>query len=268
MHLVFGGSYAKGLEVARKEYYGGNTDEHDYLGKACIAAILEWDENLDDPLVDETKSLLNCLCAILYYFDEYPMGPDWIAPLHFKGGDPAIEFTFALPLEWEHPDGNPLLYAGRFDMFVDYASEPAVYDDKTALQLGGQWIKGWNLNSQITGYIWAGQQTGFKTSTAIIRGVSILKKSFGTAQAIEHRTDFEVRSWHKLLHQNVKGMTEAFAEGEDAFLPSYGQACAAYGGCPYQQLCKKENWKEWIEPEFHEFIWNPLDIHKVEKSND
>lgn len=278
VHLVFGGSFAKGLEVARKEFYGlGNTDRVSYLGKAYIAAIREWNLHLDDPLVDEAKSLPACLCAIDFYFKEWPMASDWIKPLVQGDGEPAIEFTFALPLQIKHGfpikdgyvgyDDLPILYTGRFDMFADYASEPAVYDDKTAMQLGAQWIKSWSLNSQMTGYIWAAQQHGFKSSTAIIRGVSILKGSFGQAQAIEHRTDWEVASWYNLLHHNLQGMLDAFNDGPDAFLPSYGQACAAYGGCPYQMLCKKENWKDWIEPDFKVFVWDPLAINKVETTN-
>jgi hypothetical protein len=257
-HLVFGGAYARGLEVARKEYYGGNTDKPNYLGKALIAAIKEWDTELDDPLLDNSKSLLNCLCAILYYFDEYAMATDWLKPMAFEGGEASVEYTFALPLEWTHPSGDPMLYAGRMDMLVNYASEPAVYDDKTTSQLGAQWINSWSLNSQMTGYIWASRQAGFKSTTAIIRGVSILKHTFGTAQAIEHRTDWEIASWYDTLHHNLLGMLESFERGEDAFLPSYGQACSAYGGCPYKQLCKKENWHEWVEPDFHEYVWDPL----------
>lgn len=264
MHLVFGSAFAKGLEVARKEYYGvGNTNRADYLGKAFISAIREWNLHLDDPLLEETKSLTNCLCAIDYYFKEWPMATDWLKPLAYKGGEPAIEFTFAIPLSLQNNEA-PVLYTGRFDMFADYGGEPAVYDDKTASQLGGQWVRSWSLNSQMTGYIWAGREHGFQTNTAIIRGVSILKKSFGQAQCIEHRTDWEIRSWYNTLHHNLAGMLEAFAEGEDAFLPSYGQACAAYGGCPYQDLCKKENWKDWIEPAFRVFVWDPLENHTKE----
>lgn len=267
VHLVFGGAFAKGLEIARKEFYGlGNTDKSDYLGKAYIGAIQEWNLHIDDPMVGEAKSLTNCLCAIEYYFNEWPMATDWIAPFAYEGGEPTIEFTFALPLLLKH-NGEPILYSGRFDMFVDYASEPAVYDDKTASQLGAQWIRSWSLNSQMTGYIWAGQQSGFKTNTAIIRGVSILKNSFGQAQAIEHRTKWEVASWHDTLHHNLEGMLKAFNGGEYHFLPSYGQACAAYGGCPYQSLCKKENWKDWIEPDFKVFVWDPLETHSAESKD-
>ena len=269
IHLVFGAAYAKGLEVARKEFYTGNKDKASYVGKAMIAAIQEWHEANDDPMLDESKSLLNCLCAIDYYFEEFPMENDWVQPLMIDD-EPAVEFTFAMPLELKGPDGNPVLYAGRFDMFIDFQGNAAVYDDKTTSQLGQSWINGWNLDSQMTSYIWAGQQHGFNTTTAVIRGVSILKTKFGNAQAIEHRTDFEVRSWYNLVHHNLYDMIEAFDKGEDHFLPSYGQACKAFGGCPYAELCKKENWKDWIEPDFHEYVWNPLAIAGVkgEKETD
>jgi len=266
-HLVFGAAYAKGLEVARKEFYNGNHDKPNYMGKALIAAIREWDHSLDDPLEDENKSLYNCLCAIDFYFKEYPMATDWLQPIDNADGNPAVEFTFAIPLQLKGPTGDPVLYSGRFDMFADFQGGVAVEDDKTTTSLCAQWINSWTLDSQMTGYIWAGREHGFECSTAIIRGTSILKRSFGTAQAIEQRTDWEIESWYNLLHHNLYDMLEAYTKGEDHFLPSYGQACKAYGGCPYIQLCKKENWKDWIEPEFHEYIWNPLEIAGVKDEN-
>lgn len=265
MHLVFGGAYAAGLEVARKEYYGGNTDKVDYLGKAMIRAIKTWDLELKDPLLEETKSLPNCLCAILYCFETWPMETDWIEPLENADGSPAIEFTFALPIRDEHPvTKDPILYTGRFDMFVSFQGSKAIYDDKTTTQLGNSWVSGWDLDSQMTGYIWAGQQSGFPVKTALIRGVSILKTKFGHAQAIQHRTDWHIESWYNVLHKNLAGMLEAFAKGPNSFLPSYGQACKAYGGCPYRDLCDKENWEKWIEPTFRHFVWDPLKIAGVE----
>ncbi len=262
MHLVFGGAYAKGLEVARKEFYGGNTNKQDYLGKACIAAIKEWDLQLDEPLLDEVKSLPNCLGAILYCFDTWPMETDWLRPLENPDGSPTVEFTFALPLSAIHPaSGDPMLYTGRFDMFVDFQGAKAIEDDKTASQLGNSWVNGWDLDSQITGYVWASQQAGFEDlKTAIIRGVSILKRDFGHAQAIQYRTKWHIKNWHNVLHSNLEGMLEAFSKGPNAFIPSYGQACKAYGGCPYRELCDKENWESWIEPNFQHFVWNPLAI--------
>ena len=262
-HLVFGGAYAKGLEVARIEFYArGNTDKVNYIGKAMLAAIKEWDLELDDMLLDEAKSLPNCLMAILYYFETWPMATDWVGPLGVDHEDPAIEFTFAFPLDISRDD-HPMLYTGRFDMFVDFQGSHAIYDDKTASSLGNAWVNGWNMDSQMTGYIWAGKQAGFETKTAIIRGVSILKKSFGHAQAIQHRTDWEVDKWYETLHYNLGGMIYKFEAGPDEFRPSLGQACKAYGGCPYEMLCKKRNWKDWIEPEFHEYVWDPLAIAGV-----
>ncbi len=270
MHLVFGGAYAKGLEVARKEFYGGNTDKANYLGKACIAAIKEWDLQLDDPLLDETKSLPNCLGAILYCFETWPMVDDWLTPLKNADGSPTIEFTFALPISAIHPkSSDPILYTGRFDMFADFQGAQALEDDKTASQLGNSWVNGWDLDSQITGYVWAGQQSGYPNlKTAIIRGVSILKTSFGHAQAIQYRTKWHISNWYNVLHSNLDGMLKAFSKGPEAFTPSYGQACKAYGGCPYRELCDKENWEKWIEPNFHHYVWDPLAISGVKDEQD
>ena len=268
IHLTAGGAFAAGLEVLRKEYYGGNKAMHSCLARAYIAAIKHWDESLDDPLLDEAKSLPNVLCAIRYYAYEFPLSTDWIQPLRGENDEPLIEFTFALPLPYNNPQtGDPILYCGRFDMFADYGGEPAVYDDKTATQLGAQWVNGWALDSQMSGYIYAARQHGYDTHTAIIRGVSFLKKSFGNAQAIEHRTDFELNDWALTLEHNVQQMLHYWQKlgPLEPWPKSLGQACKAYGGCPYVSLCRKENWKEWIEPDFGVFVWNPLDL-TVEKN--
>ena len=269
MHLVFGGAFAAGLETARLEYYAhGNRDKADYLGKACIAAIKEWYSELDDPLDSEAKSLNNCLGAILYYFQTYPMESDWCEPLTYGDGKASVEFTFAIPLPQFHPaTKDPMLYTGRFDLLARFQGMPAIEDDKTATQLGKSWVEGWDLDSQVTGYIWAARQSGIETTTALIRGTSILKYDFGHAQAIQYRTEWHIENWYNVLNHNLDGMISCYEEGPESFLPSYGQACKAYGGCPYRDLCDKHNWDEWIEPDFHHYVWDPLAIAGVESSD-
>lgn len=265
VHLVAGGAYAAGLEEARNEYFGkGNRDKANYLGKALLAAIHEWHNrySTEDTMPDSPKSLANVLMAILYYFETYPLETEWLTPLTKSDGSPAVEFTFALPTDVKHPEtGMPILYAGRFDQFVDFKGEAALEDDKTASQLGNQWLISWSLDSQITGYVWAAKNSGYPMlKTAIIRGVSFLKTKFGHAQAIEYRTTYEVEQWHWTLEENLKDMTARFKQGPDAFRKSLGQACKAYGGCPYVELCKRENWRDWIEPAFHVYVWDPLAV--------
>ncbi len=267
IHLVAGGAYAKGLETMRREFFSGNTDRTSYLGKALIAAIREWDKRLNDPLEDSAKSLTNVLCALVYYLEQFPLEHEILVPLRNQDG-PFVEFTFALPLSGEtHPQtGDPVLYCGRFDQFVDYGGAPAPFDDKTASQLGGSWVSGWALDSQLTGYIWAARQYGIRSSSAFVRGVSFLKRGFGNADAIEHRTDYEIEQWHRTASRNLSDMKQRYVEWADGdfknpfevFAPSLGQACKAYGGCPYLDLCRKGNWEQWIEPKYHVYIWDPL----------
>ena len=258
-HLVFGGSYAKGLEVMRLEFYKGEQNKVIYAGKAMLEVIREWDRNCDDPLLDYNKNLPNCLCALLYYLETWPLHTDWIKPYGWKDHTDSVEFTFAIPLEIKHPvTGNPILYAGRFDLLADYASQPAVYDDKTTTQLGPSWIKQWGMNSQMTGYIWAARQHGYDTSTAIIRGVSILKRGFGHSQAIEHRQNWEIERWYNTMHKNLEDMIKAWERR--AFSYSLGSSCGNYGGCPFAEMCRHENWQQWIKTDFKIYKWNPLEI--------
>jgi hypothetical protein len=267
MHLVFGGAYAKGLETARRLWYMGERDLPHILGTALIEIIREWHTELADPLLNEAKSLPNCLGALLYYFETWPLDRDWVEPTLING-KPAIEFSFALPIGVGHPESqDPILYTGRYDMLADFQGGLAIYDDKTATQLGASWVRGWDLDSQVTGYMWGAQQHGFRVDTAIIRGVSILKHQFGHSQAIQYRTKWHIESWTNLMHRNITDMIEAFQAGPDEFLPSYGQACKAFGGCPYRDLCDKENWEEWIEPDYQHYVWDPLKRIEVNHAN-
>ena len=261
IHLLAGGAYAAGLEQLRLSYFrDGEREKARYIGVGLIAAIRHWYSLDEDPRLDEVKSLPNVLCAIYYYTTQFPLGTDWLTPI-VDEGNPLVEFTFAIPLEQRHPrSGNPLLYTGRFDVFAEYAGNPAVYDDKTTQRLGPSWIKQWELDSQISGYIWAAREYGYDCDTAFIRGVSFLKRSCGNAQAISHRTDFEIRDWRNTLDYTLDQMLELY-ETRTVFPKSLGNACKEYGGCPYVSLCKKENWREWIEPEFNVHVWNPLDLH-------
>ena len=67
------------------------------------------------------KSLDRMVGALEYYFDQYPLDTD-PARIALVGGIPGIEWSFALPIPFNHSTtGNPLLYCGRTDAVVDFA---------------------------------------------------------------------------------------------------------------------------------------------------
>ena len=181
VHLVAGGAYAKGLEVARRAFYEDKRppDECEALG---IGALIQAYGNFECP-PDSAKSLERTAGALEFYFDQYPLGVDNAIPITWGDGRRGIEFSFAEPLSIFHPEtGDPILYTGRSDMVVDFAGGVYIEDDKTASSLGASWSKQWEHRSQFTGYCWGARRIGIPAQGVLVRGVSILKTKYDTQQ--------------------------------------------------------------------------------------
>src|ERR1700758_3691273 len=158
IHLLAGGAYAKGLEVARKAYCEGDRPEV-ALQKGIVALITEYG---DADAAGTAKTLDRMVGALEFYFDRFPMESDpcRIATI---AGVPAVEWSFALPLPFTHPDtGEPLLYAGRTDAIMEFVGGLYCLDDKTTSSLGESWSRQWTLRGQFTGYAWAARTLGIR----------------------------------------------------------------------------------------------------------
>ena len=256
VHLVFGGTLAKGLETFRKAYYGEGKQIIDCYTDALHAMILEWGD-FEEP-EGTAKTFANCVLALMAYFEQYNPAEDVVRP-YMHDGEPAVEFSFALPIPGVfHPQtGDPILYTGRFDMLGTYGNSVFVVDEKTASQLGQGWQAQWRLASQLTGYCWAAQQFGYKVQGAIIRGVGIYKTYFAHQMVIQQRPQWMLDRWLRQLQRDVRRMISLWEEGEwDMSLDS---ACSNYGGCPFMTLCESPMPENWVETEYEISGWNPLE---------
>lgn len=255
VHLVAGAAFARGCEVVRKLVWGDGHDLESALAEGIIAAL---DEYGDFECPDKINKTPERVCeALVEYFSEYPPATDHIQPF-FHDDKPAVEFSFAIPLDIAHPEtGEPILYAGRFDCIGQYQNGLWVVDEKSTSQLGASWLKNWHLRSQITGYCWAARQFGIPVNGAIIRGISFLKKSFGHAEAIEFRPDWMIDRWYFQLHMDITRMVECWNNGYWDF--ALDHACASYGGCTFQRLCTVNNPEQWVSQYYHVRRWSPLD---------
>lgn len=257
VHLHFGGAYAAGLEAGRKAYYDQALPPDEAVAQALHAATMYWGQY--DPPEDTAKTYPRLLLALCEYFEQYPLETEKLRPFVLANGKSAVEFTFALPIPGIfHPTtGQPLLYGGRFDMLCEYDNALFVEDDKTASQLGSQWMRNWLLDSQFTGYCWAAREFGYPVAGAITRGLSILKTGFGHAQSITYRPDWQIDRWLALLQHNVRLMIAYWQQG---FYP-YAldkHSCNSYGGCAYHQLCESPNPEQWVALNYEPRNWNPL----------
>lgn len=258
IHLLAGGTFAKCLEVFRLCFYEHKMSHEDSLAHSIYEGIREW--GTEDPLDEEHKSLWNTLFAVIAHFDEFKPDTDYLKP-HFVRGKPAVEFTFALPLELDHPQHDqPILYSGRFDMLGEFNGTLFVEDDKTAARLGQTWNAQWEMNSQITGYVWAAQEFGYKTAGAIIRGTSIQTYDIKFAVSTQYRSERDIQRWMWQTLEDTQRLREIWNYDERWHF-NLGYECAT---CPYQTLCRAENWEEWIEGNYVIRVWDPLAIHKYD----
>jgi hypothetical protein len=256
VHLHAGQAFAKALEVTRTAFYSeGKTSEESL--QAGAEALIEAYGHFDEPH-DTAKTLPRMLGALDYYFEAWPLDSDPLKPHEWAPGKFGIEFSFASPLPFDHPvTGDPLLYTGRADMLAEMGGALYIEDDKTASQLGSQWLHQWDLRSQFTGYCWSAKRVaGLPVQGAIVRGVSILKTKYDHAQLITYRQDWMIDRWINQVLHDLARMREAWESGY--FDYNLDEACNSYGGCLFRRICLTEHPGPWLQMDYEQRVWDPL----------
>jgi hypothetical protein len=266
VHLHAGAAFARGLEVARIEFYGNGKSAQEAVGLGAIALTRSYGEfSPTNPYSGKTWD--GMLGAYAAYFLKWPLDSDPLIPLRKIDGTPYVEFSFAVPVPGtRHPDtGDPILYTGRADMIGEVQGLKFIVDEKTTSLLGASWSRQWDLRGQFIGYVWAAQQSGIDVCGSRIRGISILKSGYGTADAVMYAQQWKIDSWLRSLRYDVDRMVRLWVGSESrnsaashAWPQAYDHACTAYGGCPFVELCSVEHPEEWAETNFREEVWNPL----------
>lgn len=255
VHLHAGAAYARGLEVARESFYV-NGESAETSVAAGLGALLEAYGNFECP-DDSAKSASRMAGALEFYFDRYPLGVDDAVPIILPSGKHGIEFSFAEPLDFSHPEtGEPLLYCGRMDMVVKKMGMTLGEDDKTTSSLGASWSRQWDLRSQFTGYTWGAKRAGIKLDGFLIRGVSILKTKYDTQEAITYRPEWQLDRWEAQLLRDIRRMVECWESGYWDY--DLDHACVEYGGCPFRHVCLTREPESVLEMQFQRRQWNPV----------
>lgn len=255
VHLVAGGAFAKGIEVARKVFYEEGQSEETAIGQGIQALLLAYGDF--DPPADSAKSPTRMAGALEFYFENYPLEQASAVPVKFNDGKLAIEFSFAEPLSIDHPvTGDPILYTGRADMIAEFCGGVYAVDEKTTSSLGASWGKQWEMRSQFTGYQWAANKTGLNVQGTLVRGVSILKTKYDHLQHVTYRSPYEVDRWLDQVHRDIKRAIGMWKDGYWDF--SLDHACAEYGGCSMVSVCKSATPEDWLPMYFERKVWDPL----------
>lgn len=269
IHLHAGGAFAKGLEMARRAFYEENLSSFQAIAIGREALIEEYGTfDTDFGYLDHAKSCAGMLRAFEDYFFQYSLDHDTLVPITTPDGSRGIEFSFAAPIDILHPvTGNPILYAGRFDMLAVEDGVQWGVDEKTTGSLGESWNKQWDLASQFTGYTWGAHRYGFPIVGFRIRGIGLLKTKITHAQPIIYRPQWMVDRWYKQLLRDVQMMVALWendpGDGSE-FDFDLDAACSSYGACPYKKLCMSPQPEDWVKVGFKTSDWSPLQ-HKPEE---
>lgn len=259
IHLISGGAFAKGLEVTRRKFFEENLSFDDALCWGAAALLAEY-----GPIEPNPKHILknawNMVGALEFYFTQWPIDQIML-PERFDDGKWGIEFSFALPIPGvTHPEtGEPILYAGRFDMIgIHHLLKMRLgEDDKTTTQLGQQWRDQWRLSNQISGYCWGAQQHGIPLRGFNIRGTALrIRESYESEDLPVLRGAREINHFEKNLTTTVKRMINSWNRNYFERVDSY--ECAKFGGCDYMRLCEAEDPEQWIDGYYVPNTWNPL----------
>lgn len=254
IHLRAGKAFASGIEAARRAFYIEGLPSRDAEAIGLGALVREYGS--EDPPEGSTKTWDRMAGALEFYFENYPLGADGSPPIRV-GASHGIEFSFAEPLDIAHPEtGDPILYTGRADMVAEAFGGVFTYDEKTASQLGASWLRQWEHRSQFTGYTWALRRQGFRVDGVVVRGVSILKNDYGTAQAITYRSGWEIDRWEQQTLRDIRRMIQCWEEGYWDY--NLDHACTEYGGCALQRVCKSPDPQKWLEIDFVQRVWDPV----------
>jgi len=280
--LHAGGCFATALEHVYKAIWEQNKSLSDALDFGHAAFALAWGD-FEIPEYKVTgKTFDNTWDAVLEYFKRWDPRSDYIPPYINSEGKPTIEYTFAIPLEPAfnetdyhggvfggtpethtdqfplHPDGEPFIYTGRFDMLGQYQGRPIIRDEKTSGKTAGSnWAEQWDFRAQFIGYTWACQQAGILADSVCVRGVSILKTKRDTAEAIKTYSDLTRARWLEQLRRDLWRLRRSWDAGY--FDYNMGDSCSAYGNCVFLTSCVAPPDQEasWLS-DFAVRRWNPL----------
>jgi hypothetical protein len=253
--LIAGGAFAKGLEVARKAFWEKGCSPEDSMAVG-LAALWRAYADPEVPEKKRMKSWERVSAAFAAYFERWPLGVDYLRPLHFEGRY-CIEFTFAIPLEVNHPvTGNPLIFAGRADQIVLYNGTPFCEDEKTRKYISGDFGDEFTLRAQFLGYAWAARQMGYPVQGTIVRGIALKLTDIDLAEAICYAEDWKLDRWYVQTILTLRRMVRCYGTGYWDF--NLGDTCTSWNGCQYKFLCSKQDPEPWIEGNYEPNDWNPL----------
>ncbi|ATB52674.1 hypothetical protein PVS_38 [Vibrio phage vB_VspS_VS-ABTNL-3] len=265
IHLVAGAAYAAGHEAFRLSYFDKEGEHYrDYeaallSGLHAIIKHYGYDEARDtsEGWADSPKSCDRIITAFLDYWQEYHPKLA-VGKMYYHDGKPAAELGGLLELDVRHPvTGRALLYSFRYDYIEKRNGAIWLGDDKTTSSLGQSWANQWTIRSQFLGYVYASRKVlGIEAVGIIARGTGILKTSIKHMEVPVSIPPFMAERWWVEVNKRAQKMVDSWTNNEWSY--SMGDACAAYGGCKFQDSCVSK-FQHKMLASMPIRVWNPED---------
>src|SRR5574337_185994 len=249
IHLGAGKALARAFEVSRRHYhYTHNSEQAENLG---LLEIIDSFDGIEDS--ENKKSLSHVMFAFKRSNATFPLSE--FHP-YAPQGKPLIEFSFAHPLPIEF-DNEPIIYSGAFDAVRMYDGLLCGHDDKSSLYIGPKWPEQWPLRGQFIGDGWGARQYGINLDAFIIRGVPIGGTNF-PQETIIYTPQYLIGEWLEKTIVLTKRLISSIQNNK--FYPALGDACNAFGGCTFRNICNmnKENRRENLERNFDLYEIDPI----------
>jgi hypothetical protein len=239
VHLIFGGLYAAALEHYFKYVSSGMSVDDATIAVVRAAMVETWEYDADDKgenipgsgkpwdSMHSTKTRETLIRSIVWYLDHFK---DDEASVLVTDGVPAVEYSFALPLD------NDIVWCGHIDKMVEYNGDPYVMDQKTSgSTITSRFFQQFTPDIQMSGYTYAGRVIfNLPVKGVIIDAAQIAVGFTRFERGFVHRTEDQLNQW---LDSSMLNILRAREDTADNRFPMNRQSCGNYGGCDFRDVC-------------------------------
>lgn len=242
VHLIFGGLYAKALEeFAKLLAQGESRDDATFI---IVSWLLDatWEYDRDEsgqPILGtgqpaewyhNSKTRYTLIRSVVWYLDEFKDDPAQTVIL--SDGTPAVEYSFAVPLE------KDILYCGHLDKLVTFDEDYFVMDQKTTgTTITPYFFENFSPDFQMSGYSFAGKILfDLPISGVIIDAAQIAVGFTRFSRGFVHRSTPVLEDWYANTLNIISAAQAATAANN---FPMNYASCGNYGGCEFRKICSR-----------------------------
>jgi hypothetical protein len=264
IHLRFGIEYHTALQeyaIARAKGINHEDAIHDTI-RSLHGRIYNWSVDRSTR-AGKYKNRESIVSLVVDYLDHFVDDP--AETFILESGDPAVELSFRLELDWgpsadadnaaalrasdvrttiedASPSLNaaqPYLLCGHLDRIVTYCDNLYVMDHKTSMStISGYYFNQWSPSNQMTLYTYAGNIVLHSPVKGVIISAAQIKLEEPNAfqRGFTYRTPDQLSEWTDDLRFWL-GQAEAFATAN--YWPQNDTSCGKFGGCKFREVCSK-----------------------------